>query len=294
MKGVILAGGSGTQLYLATLTVSKQLLPSSDKPMIYYSLSTLTEGGVREISIISTPWDLPVSRSFHGGGDRWGLKLEYAERAHSHAIAEALLIVEPLVNGDACALILWDSFFFVAGGDDAVTAAVEPSFSDARVLAYHFVNSYRCGGVQLRPAERAFDPEQKPASPKTSWAVTGLYFCGGDAVDSARAVCPSARDELEITSINQIDLERGELCVSTLGRGTAWLDTGAHESLVEATEFIRAIEHRQTVKIGCPEEIVSNPGNTERAQLEKLADGLGNATYPTYLRGLPVPSCLAR
>ncbi len=294
MKGVILAGGSGTRLYPATLAVSKQMLPIYDKPMIYYPLSTLMAAGVREILIISTPRDLPVFRSFLGDGERWGLKLEYAEQAHPNGIAEALLIGEPFIDGDACALILGDNLFFGAGVDDAVAAAVEPGFSGARILAYQVVDPSRYGVVQLGLDGRAIDLEEKPASPKSSWAVTGLYFYDGDAVDIARAVRPSARGELEITSVNQAYLERGDLCVSTLGRGNAWLDTGTHESLVEATEFIRAIEHRQAVKVGCPEEIAFNRGYIDRAQLEKLADGLGDTTYATYLRGLPSPSCLAR
>lgn len=294
MKGVILAGGSGTRLYPATLAVSKQLLPVYDKPMIYYPLSTLMAAGVREILIISTPRDLPIFRNFLGDGERWGLNLEYAEQAHPNGIAEALLIGEPFIDGDACALILGDNLFFGAGVDDAVAAAVEPGFSGARILAYQVVDPSRYGVVQLGPDGRAIDLEEKPASPKSSWAVTGLYFYDGDAVDIARAVRPSARGELEITSVNQAYLERGDLRVSTLGRGNAWLDTGTHESLVEATEFIRAIEHRQAVKVGCPEEIAFNRGYIDRAQLEKLADGLGDTTYATYLRGLPSPSCLAR
>lgn len=287
MKGVILAGGSGTRLLPATMAISKQLLPVYDKPMIYYPLSTLMSAGIREILIISTPQDLPLFRRLLGDGAKWGLSLHYAEQASPNGIAEALIIGEDFIAGDDCALILGDNLFFGSGVDEVVAAAVAPGFRGARILAYQVVDPARYGVVDMGPDGRALSLVEKPASPKSTWAVTGLYFYDGDAAKIARGVRPSARGELEITSVNQAYLERGDLIVSALGRGNAWLDTGTHESLVEATEFIRAIEHRQAVKVGCPEEIAFYRGYIDRAQLDRLADTLGETAYATYLRALP-------
>jgi glucose-1-phosphate thymidylyltransferase len=284
LKGIILAGGSGTRLYPATLTVSKQLLPVYDKPMIYYPLATLMLAGIREILIISTPRDLPSFRSLLGDGSAFGIALTYAEQAQPNGLAEAFLIGRDFVGADPVALILGDNIFF-GSGLAALCRDVATRETGATVFAYHVEDPQRYGVVTFDPETmRAIEIVEKPPQPNSNWAVTGLYFYDNRVLDIAAEVKPSHRGELEITDVNQAYLDLGELNVVRLGRGYAWLDTGTHDSLHEAASFVRTMEHRQGIKVMSPEEIAFDYGWLDEGQLRAAADRLGKSDYATFLR----------
>ncbi|MBB3935469.1 glucose-1-phosphate thymidylyltransferase RfbA [Aureimonas phyllosphaerae] len=283
MKGIILAGGSGTRLHPMTLTASKQLLPVYDKPMIYYPLSTLLLAGIRDILIISTPHDLPRFEALLGSGERWGVRFTYAEQPSPDGLAQAYLIGEAFVGGEPSALVLGDNLFYGHGLPELLRAAAGKS-QGASVFAYHVNDPERYGVVAFDKAGRATTIEEKPANPASNWAVTGLYFYDGRASELARGLKPSPRGELEITDLNRIYLEEGSLSVQCMGRGFAWLDTGTPDSLLEAAEFVRTLEHRQGFKIACPEEIAFNLGFIDADQLERLGRELGKSTYGIYLQ----------
>ena len=284
MKGIILAGGSGTRLYPLTLAVSKQILPIYDKPMIYYPLSVLMGAGIRDILVISTPRDLPAFRCLLGDGAEFGIRLSYAEQAEPRGLAEAFLIGREFIGDDAVAMILGDNIFF-GEGLSRICKQAAASADGARVFAYQVDYPQRYGVVSFdRSTGRALTIEEKPLEPKSNWAVTGLYFYDNDVVDIAASTIPSARGELEITAVNNAYLERGKLHVHRLGRGFAWLDTGTHDSLHEASSFVRTIEHRQGIKIACPEEIGVEMGWLEPQRVLARADRLGRNEYAQYLR----------
>ncbi|KQQ88169.1 glucose-1-phosphate thymidylyltransferase RfbA [Aureimonas sp. Leaf324] len=285
MKGIILAGGSGTRLHPMTLTASKQLLPVYDKPMIYYPLSTLMLAGIRDILIISTPHDLPRFKALLGSGERWGVSFTYAEQPSPDGLAQAYLIGEEFVGAEPSALVLGDNLFYGHGLPELLRAAAGKS-QGASVFAYHVNDPERYGVVAFDKAGRATTIEEKPAEPASNWAVTGLYFYDGRASELARSLKPSPRGELEITDLNRIYLEEGSLSVQCMGRGFAWLDTGTPDSLLEASEFVRTLEHRQGFKIACPEEIAFNLGFIDADQLERLGKELGKSTYGIYLQKL--------
>ena len=280
MRGIILAGGSGTRLHPMTLVTSKQLLPVYDKPMIYYPLSTLMLAGVREILIITTPDDLFSFKRLLGGGEQWGLSLSYAVQPKPEGLAQAYLIGAEFVDGSPSALILGDNIFYGHGLPEAFEQSAE---SAATVFAYHVRDPERYGVVEFDAAGRAISIEEKPAKPRSNWAVTGLYFYDGRAPQFAAQLRPSARGELEITDLNRIYLELGELQVARLGRGFAWLDTGTPESLIEASEYVRAIEQRQGQRVACLEEIAFRSGWIDAAQARKAAARLAKSGYGEYI-----------
>ena len=284
MKGIVLAGGSGSRLYPATLAVSKQLLPVYDKPMIYYPLGVLMLAGIRDILVISTPTDLPRFEALLGDGSAFGIKLTYAEQAAPNGLAEAFIIGREFVGADPVALVLGDNIFYGAGLGEIVRSAAGRD-DGATVFAYSVEDPERYGVVEFDPASgMARSVEEKPAAPKSHWAVTGLYFYDNDVLDIAASLAPSPRGELEITDINRAYLEAGRLKVVRLGRGFAWLDTGTHDSLHDASSYVRTIEKRQGYKIMCLEEIALDLGYLTPAQVEARADVLGKADYATYLR----------
>ena len=284
-KGLILAGGSGTRLYPLTLSVSKQLMPVYDKPMIYYPLSVLMLAGIRDILLISTPRDLPHFRHLLGDGAQWGLNISYAEQPSPDGLAQAFIIGESFIGNDSSCLVLGDNIFYGHGLTELLQKASSEE-SGATVFGYYVRDPERYGVVNFDASKKVLDIEEKPAAPKSHYAVTGLYFYDNDVASIAKSIKPSPRGELEITDINKAYLARGDLKVELLGRGFAWLDTGTHESLLDAANYIQVIQERQGLQIACPEEIAFQMGYIDAAQLEKLAKPMAKSRYGRYLQNL--------
>ena len=284
-KGIILAGGAGSRLHPLTLSVSKQLMPVYDKPMIYYPLSTLMAAQIRDILVITTPEDQAAFQKLLGDGSQWGISLSYEVQPTPGGLAQAFIIGEEFIGGQSVSLILGDNIFYGHGLARQLQSAAKRT-SSATVFAYHVNDPERYGVVQFDDDGRALDIEEKPAKPQSSYAVTGLYFYDERVVDIAKNLKPSARGELEVTDINRLYLDDGSLHVEVLGRGAAWLDTGTHDSLIEAAQFVQIIEHRQGLKICCPEEIAHKNGYIDDKQVAVLADNLGKSGYGDYLRAM--------
>ena len=282
MKGIILAGGSGTRLYPITRGISKQLIPVYDKPMIYYPLSTLMLAGIREILVISTPDYLPLFEGLLGDGSEWGLSLSYQVQEHPNGLAEAFILGEDFIGDDAVCLILGDNIYYGAGLSELVQSAAQKT-TGATVFGYHVNDPERFGVVEFDDAMHAVSIEEKPAQPKSNYAVTGLYFYDNQVVDIAKQIQPSPRGELEISDVNSEYLKRGQLDVKLMGRGYAWLDTGTHDSMMEAANFIATVQKRQNLKVACLEEIAYRMGYIDRDQLVKLAQPLKKNDYGQYL-----------
>ena len=285
MKGIILAGGSGTRLYPMTRSISKQIIPIYDKPMIYYPLSTLMLAGIREVMIISTPRDLPGFRELLGDGSQWGMAFDYAVQERPEGIAQAYHIAADFIGAGPSALILGDNIYHGHGLPELLRSAMART-EGATVFAYNVTDPERYGVIGFDDRMRATSIEEKPANPRSSWAITGLYFYDSQVIDIARDLKPSARGELEISDVNRIYLERDQLAVEIMGRGFAWLDTGTPDSLIEASEFVRTLEKRQGLKIACPEEIAFYVGFIDEAGLGRAIDALGKSAYADYLRGI--------
>lgn len=285
MKGIILAGGKGTRLYPLTIPLSKQLLPVYDKPMIYYPLSILMLAGIREIMIISTPDALPAFRDLLGGGEQWGLSFQYAEQAEPRGLADALLIGREFIGEDTVCLILGDNIFYGQGMRELLQECASLS-EGAIIFGYYVQDPERYGIVEFDEQDRVLSLEEKPANPKSNYAVPGIYFYDNQVVKIAETLKPSPRGELEITDVNNAYLERGQLRIKVLGRGTAWLDAGTHESLLQASMFIQAVQNRQGLMISCPEEIAYRMGYISLEQLRKLGEALASNDYGNYILGL--------